>query len=123
MEPFITDDQAKYWPENEVLYLCTGSQGEARAALSRVAEGTHPHVKLGRATTASSPRRVIPGNELADRQRLQNKLAERGVRLYTEKRHPGIHVSGHPCRDELKQMYQPGRGRRSPSRPTASAAT
>jgi ribonuclease J len=48
---------------------------------------------------------VIPGNEVAIRN-LQNKLADKGVRLYTDRDHPGIHVSGHPCRDELKQMYQ-----------------
>ena len=49
--------------------------------------------------------RIIPGNEIPIRN-LQNKLADRGVRLYTERDHPGIHVSGHPCRDELKRMYQ-----------------
>jgi ribonuclease J len=49
--------------------------------------------------------RVIPGNEIPIRN-LQNRLADRGVRLYTERDHPGIHVSGQPCRDELKQMYQ-----------------
>jgi ribonuclease J len=49
--------------------------------------------------------RVIPGNEIPIRN-LQNKLADRGVRLHTERDTPGIHVSGHPCRDELKQMYQ-----------------
>jgi ribonuclease J len=48
---------------------------------------------------------VIPGNEVPIRN-LQNKLADRGVRLYTERDHPGIHVSGHPCRDELRRMYQ-----------------
>ena len=47
---------------------------------------------------------MIPGNEVAIRT-LQNKLADRGVRLYTERDHPGIHVSGHPCRDELADMY------------------
>jgi ribonuclease J len=49
--------------------------------------------------------RVIPGNEIPIRN-LQNKLADRGVRLYTERDHPGIHVSGHPCRDELAEMYR-----------------
>lgn len=49
--------------------------------------------------------RIIPGNEVPIRN-LQNKLADRGVRLYTERDHPGLHVSGHPCRDELKRMYQ-----------------
>ena len=105
IQPFLSEEQAKVWPADEILYLCTGSQGEARAALSRVAEGTHPFVKLGPGDHCIFSSRVIPGNELAIG-RLQDTLSERGVRLYTEKDHPGIHVSGHPCRDELRQMYQ-----------------
>jgi ribonuclease J len=104
LEPFINDDQAKHLPENEVLFLCTGSQGEARAALSRIADGSHPHVKLGSGDHVVFSSRVIPGNEIPIRN-LQNKLADRGVRLHTERDTPGIHVSGHPCRDELRQMY------------------
>ena len=104
LPPFLTDDEARVWAPDEVLYLCTGSQGEARAALSRVADGTHPVVKLGSGDHCIFSSRVIPGNELAIGD-LQDRLADRGVRLYTEKDHPGIHVSGHPCRDELKQMY------------------
>ena len=102
--PFITDAEAGFFPEDKVLYLCTGSQGEARAALSRIADGTHSHVTLGQGSHVVFSSRVIPGNEVAIRN-LQNKLADKGVRLYTERDHPGIHVSGHPCRDELKQMY------------------
>jgi ribonuclease J len=105
LDPFITDDQAKYAPEDQVLFLCTGSQGEARAALARIADGSHPHVRLGEGDHVIFSSRVIPGNEIPIRN-LQNRLADRGVRLYTERDHPGIHVSGHPCRDELKQMYQ-----------------
>ena len=105
LEPFITDDQAKHMGENEILFLCTGSQGEARAALSRIADGSHPHVKLGSGDHVIFSSRVIPGNEIPIRN-LQNKLADRGVRLHTERDTPGIHVSGHPCRGELKQMYQ-----------------
>jgi len=105
LQPFVTDDQAKYLPENEVLYLCTGSQGEARAALSRIAEGNHPHVRLSQGDHVVFSSRVIPGNEIPIRN-LQNKLADRGVRLHTERDTPGIHVSGHPCREELRQMYQ-----------------
>lgn len=105
IEPFINDDQAKYLPEDEVLFLCTGSQGEARAALSRIADGSHPHVKLGSGDHVIFSSRVIPGNEIPIRN-LQNKLADRGVRLHTERDTPGIHVSGHPCREELRQMYQ-----------------
>ncbi|MFN9849116.1 MAG: ribonuclease J [Alphaproteobacteria bacterium] len=104
IKPFIEDSEAKRLPAEGVLYLCTGSQGEPRAALSRIAEGTHPHVKLGANDSCLFSSRVIPGNDIPIRN-LQNKLTERGVRLYTERDHPGIHVSGHPCRDELAQMY------------------
>jgi ribonuclease J len=103
--PFVSDTEARSLPDNRILYLCTGSQGEPRAALFRVAEGTHPHVSLGAGDACVFSSRIIPGNEIPIRN-LQNRLADRGVRLYTERDHPGIHVSGHPCRDELKQMYQ-----------------
>lgn len=102
---FVSDKEAGYFPEDTILYLCTGSQGEPRAALSRIAEGTHSHITLGKGDHVIFSSRVIPGNEVPIRA-LQNNLADRGVRLYTERDHPGIHVSGHPCRDELKEMYQ-----------------
>lgn len=103
--PFVPDNEARHFPADKILYLCTGSQGEPRAALSRIAEGNHPHVSLGSGDACVFSSRIIPGNEIPIRN-LQNKLADRGVRLYTERDHPGIHVSGHPCRDELKRMYQ-----------------
>jgi ribonuclease J len=103
--PFLNDVEAKRFPKSQVLYLCTGSQGEARAALARVADGTHPHVKLGQGDACVFSSRIIPGNEIPIRN-MQNKLADLGVRLYTERDHPGIHVSGHPCRGELERMYQ-----------------
>jgi ribonuclease J len=102
---FVSEKEAGYFPESSILYLCTGSQGEPRAALARIASGTHPHITLGAGDHVIFSSRVIPGNEVSIRA-LQNGLSDRGVRLYTEKDHPGIHVSGHPCRDELKQMYQ-----------------
>ncbi|MES3027999.1 MAG: ribonuclease J [Pseudomonadota bacterium] len=105
IKEFLTDQQAGAAADNEVLFLCTGSQGEARAALSRIADGTHQHVKLGAGDSCVFSSRVIPGNEIPIRN-LQNRLADRGVRLYTERDHPGIHVSGHPCRGELEQMYR-----------------
>ncbi len=104
IQDFVSDAQAGYFPEDKILYLCTGSQGEPRAALSRIAEGTHQHVNLGQGDSVVFSSRMIPGNEVPIRN-LQNKLADRGVRLYTERDHPGIHVSGHPCRDELARMY------------------
>ncbi len=108
--PFVTDHDAGYFPGDKILYLCTGSQGEPRAALSRIADGTHSHVKLGAGDHCVFSSRIIPGNEIPIRN-LQNKLADRGVRLYTERDHPGIHVSGHPCREELKEMYRWARPR------------
>jgi len=110
IQPFISDVEATHFPADKVLYLCTGSQGEARAALARVADGTHPHLSLGKGDSCVFSSRVIPGNEIPIRN-LQNKLADRGVRLFTERDHPGLHVSGHPCRDELKQMYRWARPR------------
>jgi ribonuclease J len=104
LEPFLSDAEAGRFPDDKILYLCTGSQGEARAALARIADGAHPHVRLGSGDHCIFSSRIIPGNEVPIRN-LQNKMAERGIRLYTERDHPGIHVSGHPCRDELKEMY------------------
>ncbi|HUZ13612.1 MAG TPA: ribonuclease J [Caulobacteraceae bacterium] len=105
VQAFVGDAEAGRFAPDRILYLCTGSQGEPRAALARVADGTHPHVSLGAGDACIFSSRVIPGNEVPIRN-LQNKLADRGVRLYTERDHPGLHVSGHPCRDELKRMYQ-----------------
>jgi ribonuclease J len=103
--PFVPDSEAGHFRDEAILYLCTGSQGEPRAALARMADGSHPHVKLGKGDACIFSSRIIPGNEAPIRN-LQNNLADRGVRLYTERDHPGIHVSGHPCRDELRRMYQ-----------------
>jgi len=91
-------------PAHKVLYLCTGSQGEPRAALARIANKSHPHVELGEGDAVIFSSRVIPGNELAIAE-IQNQLAARGVALLTAEDH-FVHVSGHPCRDELAQMYR-----------------
>ncbi|WP_421791516.1 ribonuclease J [Hyphobacterium sp.] len=102
-KPFIDEDDAAHFPPDKILYLCTGSQGEPRAALSRIARGDHRVINLTSGDTVIFSSRVIPGNE-AGIFELQNMLTERGVDIITERdRH--IHVSGHPCRDELKQMY------------------
>ncbi|WP_443747602.1 ribonuclease J [Asticcacaulis solisilvae] len=100
----ISEGEAAGLKPNQVLYLCTGSQGEPRAALSRIADGNHPQVKLAAGDACVFSSRVIPGNEIPIRS-LQNRLSDLGVEIHTERDHPGIHVSGHPCRDELKQMY------------------
>ncbi len=102
-EPVSEGEAARLKP-HQVLYLCTGSQGEPRAALSRIADGNHPLVRLSDGDACIFSSRVIPGNEISIRS-LQNRLSDIGVAIHTERDHPGIHVSGHPCRDELKDMY------------------
>ncbi|MEO1660431.1 MAG: ribonuclease J [Pseudomonadota bacterium] len=102
----ISEDQAGSLPDDNLLFLCTGSQGEARAALGRISRDDHRHISLGEGDTVIFSSRVIPGNEkgIFD---MQNALAERGVRIITDKMTDGpIHVSGHPARDELRRMYQ-----------------
>ncbi|MGE3142519.1 MAG: ribonuclease J [Hyphomonadaceae bacterium] len=103
LPPFVKEEEAATLPAENVLYLCTGSQGEARAALSRIAAGEHRNVSLGAGDTVIFSSRVIPGNESAI-YALYNALIERGVTVITD-RDADVHVSGHPCRDELKQMY------------------
>ncbi|MDP3494149.1 MAG: ribonuclease J, partial [Hyphomonadaceae bacterium] len=100
---FISPEDAADLPHQHVLYLCTGSQGEPNAALARIARGDHPSVKLGEDDTVIFSSRVIPGNERAIGE-IQNTLAERNIKLVTARQFD-IHVSGHPCRDELRRMY------------------
>ncbi len=105
----IDEDEAGALPDENVLYLCTGSQGERRAALSRIARGDHRNVVLRAGDTVIFSSRVIPGNEAAIHT-LYNQFLERGVQLITADDEL-VHVSGHPGRDELKQMYQWARPR------------
>ena len=103
---FVDESEAGYLPPENILYLCTGSQGEANAALSRIARGDHRHVSLREDDTVIFSSRLIPGNE-SSVYALQNSLAEQGIRIITPRMvEEPIHVSGHPCRDELRRMYQ-----------------
>jgi ribonuclease J len=90
-------------PPRKVVALCTGSQGEARAALARIAQGEHPNVELEKGDLAIFSSRTIPGNEKAV-SRVQNGLADLGVDVITDQDAP-VHVSGHPRRGELEQLY------------------
>jgi len=103
---FVDEAEAGYLPPENILYLCTGSQGEANAALSRIARGDHRHVALREGDSVIFSSRLIPGNE-SSVYSLQNTLAEQGIRVIHPRMVPQtIHVSGHPCRDELRRMYQ-----------------
>ena len=101
---FLSEEDADSLPDDKVLIICTGSQGEPRAALSRIANGDHPRISLGEGDWVIFSSREIPGNETAIA-RLQNDLVSRGIRIITS-REAFIHVSGHPNRDELSHMYQ-----------------
>ena len=101
---FMSEDDAADIPDDNLLMLVTGSQGEPRSALARIACDTHPRVELGEGDTVVFSSRVIPGNERAIGT-MQDNLVRRGVRLMTDADHM-IHVSGHPARDELRRLYR-----------------
>ncbi len=101
---FLTEDEAGYIPRDRILMICTGSQGEPRSALARIARDDHPSVDLEAGDVVIFSSRIIPGNEKSIG-RLQNALARLGVEIVTEEDH-FVHVSGHPARDELVRMYQ-----------------
>jgi ribonuclease J len=99
----VDPDTAMRLPRNKVLVVATGGQGEARAALARVADGSHT-ITLDAGDTVIFSSKQIPGNEVAIG-RIQNTLAAKGVEMVTE-RQAHVHVSGHPGRPELAQMYE-----------------
>jgi len=101
---FLTEDEAGYLPRGKIVLICTGSQGEPRSALARIAREDHPNIVLETGDVAIFSSRIIPGNEKAIN-RLQNALVRLGVEIVTEEDH-FVHVSGHPAREELVRMYQ-----------------
>src|SRR5215217_4695863 len=96
-------EEAMRLPRSQVLVIATGGQGEPRAALGRIAAGNH-ELKLAEGDTVIFSSRIIPGNEVAIG-RIMNQLSELGVKIITE-RQAHVHVSGHPGRPELIQMYE-----------------
>jgi len=100
----VLEANARDIPAENLFYLVTGSQGEARAALARIANGTHPTVKLSAGDTVLFSSKTIPGNE-AGIYRLYNRLSELGVRVIDGDMER-IHVSGHARRDDLERFYR-----------------
>lgn len=101
---FVEPKDAGHLPRRHVLYLCTGSQGEYRAALARIARNDHRDLTLSEGDTVIFSSKIIPGND-REIYNLQNDLVDLGVKVITEK-DEFVHVSGHPCRDELRAMYE-----------------
>jgi ribonuclease J len=104
LPPFLTEDDVDDVPDDNILMLVTGSQGEPRSALARIAMDTHPRVALGQGDTVVFSSRMIPGNERAIGT-VQDNLVRRGVNVMTDVDHL-VHVSGHPARDELRRLYR-----------------
>jgi len=104
LPPFLDDDAAVHMPKDKIVIVCTGSQGEPRAALSRIARGGHRRIHLEEGDAVVFSSRVIPGNEKAI-SNLQNELVRNGIEVVTAEDHD-IHVSGHPAKEELRQMYE-----------------
>jgi ribonuclease J len=101
---FRTVDVYGHLPPDKVVALCTGSQGEPRAALARIAEDQHPEVTFSKGDTVIFSSRTIPGNEKAVG-RVINGLVRQGIEVITDRTHL-VHVSGHPRRAEMEEMYR-----------------
>jgi ribonuclease J len=104
VQEFRGTDAFGYLPPDKVVALCTGSQGEPRAALARIAEDEHPDVTLGKGDRVIFSSRAIPGNENAVG-RVINGLVTQGIEVITDRTHL-VHVSGHPRRAELEDLYR-----------------
>jgi len=102
VQAFRGADLYGHFPPDKVLALCTGSQGEPRAALARIANDDHPLVTLNKGDTVIFSSRTIPGNEKAVNA-IINGLVIQGIEVITDRTHL-VHVSGHPRRDELRDM-------------------
>ena len=101
---FRGTDVYGHLPPDKVVALCTGSQGEPRAALARIAEDQHPDVTFNKGDTVIFSSRTIPGNEKAVG-RVINGLVRQGIEVITDRTHL-VHVSGHPRRAEMEEMYR-----------------
>ena len=102
---FVTPEEANKLPLNKVCLLCTGSQGEPLAALTRIADGSHKQIKIMEGDTVIFSSSTIPGNALSI-SRTINKLYLKGVNVYTNSSFNDIHTTGHGSEEELKLMLR-----------------
>ncbi len=100
---FLDEEEFGYLPRDRILLLCTGSQGEPRAAIARIAEDSHPHIAFEAGDLAIFSARTIPGNE-KEVAAVQNNLAKLDVDIITSD-DALVHSSGHPRQGELKVLY------------------
>lgn len=104
LPPFIDEDEFGYIDRNKIVIILTGSQGESRAALAKLARDEMRNIALGAGDTVVFSSRTIPGNEKAILE-IKNGLIDQGVHIVTDDE-ALVHVSGHPRRNELKRMYE-----------------
>ncbi|ABR59760.1 MBL fold metallo-hydrolase [Sinorhizobium medicae] len=104
LRPFLAEDEFGYIPRDKVVVILTGSQGEPRAALAKIARDEMRNVAFSAGDTIVFSSRTIPGNEKAIND-IKNGLIEQGIHIITDSE-ALVHVSGHPRRNELQQMYQ-----------------
>ncbi|MDW9356816.1 ribonuclease J [Sinorhizobium meliloti] len=104
VKPFLAEDEFGYIPRDKVVVILTGSQGEPRAALAKIARDEMRNVAFSAGDTIVFSSRTIPGNEKAIND-IKNGLIEQGIHIITDSE-ALVHVSGHPRRTELQQMYQ-----------------
>lgn len=105
IDTFLTEDEAAMHKRDELLIVCVGSQGEPKSGLRRLAEQSHPKVKVEKGDTIIISARTITGKE-KDINEMMNKFAEMGVNVITTHHDADIHVSGHPPRDDLMTLYK-----------------
>jgi ribonuclease J len=104
LKPFIAEDEFGYIPRDKVVVILTGSQGEPRAALAKIARDEMRNVAFAAGDTVVFSSRAIPGNEKAIIE-IKNGLIEQGIKVVTDGE-ALVHVSGHPRRNELLKMYE-----------------
>ncbi|HET6520786.1 MAG TPA: ribonuclease J [Geminicoccaceae bacterium] len=104
MPDLVSEREVHMMPRERLLLLCTGSQGEPRSTMARIAARAHPMVELEPGDTVIFSSKIIPGNERT-LYGLHNLLLQGGIEVITEEDH-FVHVSGHPCRDEMAQLYE-----------------
>ena len=100
---FVREEDIDLLPRDNLVIICTGTQGEPRAAMAKIAAGVHESVTLEQGDTVIYSSRQIPGNEPAIA-KVQDALIRRRIDLVTDNDAP-VHVSGHPSRDEMVEMY------------------
>ncbi|MDJ0613892.1 MAG: ribonuclease J [Rhizobiaceae bacterium] len=104
IQEFVEDIDFKNIPAKELVIILTGSQGESRAALAKIAREEHRYIRLNSGDTVIFSSRTIPGNEKPIIE-VKNQLIEQGIKIIEDGEHL-VHVSGHPRKHELQQMYE-----------------